>query len=168
MLFTKKIEVTKLEACALSVVQWFGEEVMPLGNNSAPLKAEKIYFSQINLRVDEDPNRSDHEIPAVRNGYKHDYKFKRVRIKAQFLLEERITNKKSPKDKKDQISGEIVFMKELSSDDWHLYTVYIEYNFVDHSRKDCTANFLRTYDSNYIDRIGKRADLLNLVEYLLS
>lgn len=168
MLFAKKIEVTKLETCALSVVQWFGEEVMPLGNHSTPLKTEKIYFSQINLRVDDNPNRSDHNIPAVRNGYKNDYKFKRVRIKAQFLLEERIANKKHPRDKKDQITAEIVFMKELDSNDWHLYTMYIEYNFVDHSRKDCTANFLRTYDSNYIDRIGKRANLMNLVEYLLS
>ena len=168
MLFAKKIEVTKLEACALNVVKWFGEEVMPLRHSSTPPKTEKIYFSQINFRVDENPNRSSSEIPAVKNGYRDDCEFKRVRIKAQFILEERITDKQPLREKKDQLTSEIVFMRILGSGDWLLYTVYVEYNFVDHSRKDCTANFLRTYDSNYIDRIGKRADLLNLTEYLLS
>ena len=167
MLFAKKIEVTKLETCALNVVRWFGEEVMHLESNNNSQKTEKIYFSQINLRVDDNPNRSDSDIPAVRNGYQNDCTFKRVSIKAQSILEKRIADKEHPKNQKDQITGEIVFLKELGSDDWHLYTVYIEYSFVYNSRK-YYAHFLRTHDSNYIDRIGKRADLLDLVKYLLS
>jgi len=168
MLFAKNVEVTKLEACALSVVRWFGEEVMPLRNDSANPRTEKIYFSQINMKVDDNPNRNEDEIPAVKNNYKSDYNFKRVRIKAQFILEERINNETSLNEKKDQLTAEIVFMKELVSKDWHLYTTNIEFDFIDHSRKNCIENFLRTYDSNYVDRIGKRADLLCLVEYLLS
>ncbi len=163
-MLTKKIEVTKLEACALGIIQWFFHEVTIKKGNSTFEKNERICFTQINLKVDNNPNRSGEEISSQ-------YKYKRVRVNAQFLLpEERIREKKHKKDYNDRLIAEIVFVREAESTNWQLFVVGIEFNFVYHGGLEVhhIESFIRSFRNNYLDQISKREDLINLTEHILS
>ncbi len=163
-MLTKKIEVTKLEACALSIIQWFFQEVTIKRENSTFKKNERISFTQINLKVDDNPNRSGEEISSQ-------YKYKRVRVNAQFLLsEERIIDKRPIKENNDRVTAEIVFVKDSESTDWQLFVVGIEFNFVYHDglKVHHIESFIRSWPRNYLDKLCRRGDLINLTEHILS
>ncbi|MBP6912443.1 MAG: hypothetical protein KBB86_00750 [Candidatus Pacebacteria bacterium] len=167
-MFTKKIEVTKLEACALNLIQWFFQE-MTIQKNSDFEKNERLSFSQINLKIDDDPNHSLDELPSNKS-----YKYKRVRVKAQFILpEERIRHKKPKKDYSDWLTAEILFIRDSESateTDWSLLGVSVEFHFVYHGglERFHIENFFRSRNRNEVDTIGKREELIAFSEYLLS